>query len=77
MTLRDRIAALEQQRAPSEPELILIRGGLTEFDDTRATIGSDTLTRGADETFAAFKARALAHATATGAGCVCIGGLPS
>jgi len=29
MTLRDRIAALEQQRAPSEPELILIRGGLT------------------------------------------------
>lgn len=76
MSLRDRINALESRRGPTEPELIIIRGGLCEFDDTRAMIGGTTLHRPPEEPFPAFQARVVAHAKVTGAASAIIGGLP-
>ena len=76
MSLRDRIAALEQRRLPSVPEIIIIRGGLCEFDDTHAQVGNETMHRDPAEPFQAFQARALAAAKAAGESFALIGGLP-
>jgi len=74
--LKKRLAMIEQRRTPSEPQIIIIRGGLCEFDDTRATIGGATIERDTAEPFPAFQARAIATAKAAGEGFVTIGGLP-
>jgi hypothetical protein len=76
MSLRNRITSLEDRLAPTEPEIITIRGGLCEFDDTHATIDGATLLRETDEPFPAFRARVIANAKATGAASAIIGGLP-
>jgi len=74
--LKKRLAMIEQRRMPSEPQIIIIRGGLCDCDDTRATIGDATIERDPAEPFPAFQARALAQAKAAGEGFVTIGGLP-
>ena len=74
--LKKRIATLEQRRMPSEPQILIVRGGLCEFDDTQATIGGATIERDPAEPFPAFQARALATAKVAGESFAIIGGLP-
>ena len=76
MSLKDRIASLEQRRTPPEPQIVTMRGGLSEFDDTQATIGDATIERDPAEPFPAFQTRALAAAKAAGEPFAIIGGLP-
>jgi hypothetical protein len=77
MTLTTRLAELERRlRRAGDVQVITIRGGVSAFDDTHATVGDQELVRGPDETFAAFEARAIATAKAAGEAFVIVGGMP-
>jgi len=76
MNLRSRLIALEHRRLPSEPQIITVRGGLCEFNDTLARIGHETLHRELAEPFETFQARALDVAKRSGEQFTIIGGLP-
>jgi hypothetical protein len=74
--LHARLFALERQTAPTEPTLIIIRGGLDDGDPTHGRVGETQLDREPGEGFGAFKSRALAAAKASGVEIAVIGGLP-
>jgi hypothetical protein len=73
--LHARLVALEKQTAPTEPTLIIIRGGLNDGDPTHGRVGETQLDRKPGEGFEAFKARVLAEAKASGVEIAVIGGL--
>jgi len=68
VSLRSRLAAVERRLAPlrETPVVIVIRGGLHANDPAFATAGGQRWERAPDESFAVFKMRALAEATAAG-----------
>jgi hypothetical protein len=74
-----RLAAAERRLKPPAPQVFEIRGGFTTCDPsgdpTFATVGSAHLDRAPDESFANFKARAIAAAAAARERFVIIGGL--
>ena len=68
-------SALERQTTPTEPTLIIIRGGLDGGDPTYGSVGETQLDRKPGEGFEAFKARVLAAARTSGVAIAVIGGL--
>jgi hypothetical protein len=74
-----RLAAVERRLNPPVPTIqeIMILGGLPGSDDpTFATAGQIRWERAPAETLPAFRARAVAAATAAGETYIVIGGLP-
>ena len=60
----------------SDPDVIVIRGGLHGGDPTHAAAGAHVWERGEGEAFTAFQARAVAAAADAGEAFVTLGGLP-
>jgi hypothetical protein len=78
MTLRNRIEALERRLAyRNTPQLIEIKGGLPDEAHMHASAGKLYFEQADHETLAAFRARALAAAKATGEPFLVFGGLPT
>jgi hypothetical protein len=78
-TLERRLTAAERRLNPPVPRIkeIVILGGLPGSDDpTFATAGDLRWERAPAETLPAFRARAMAAATAAGERYIVIGGLP-
>jgi hypothetical protein len=73
--LSERLSKIERQRPSTEPQVIIISGGLCALDDTHACVGGGTIERDRAEPFPAFQARTLAAAKAAGEAFVVIGGL--
>jgi hypothetical protein len=75
--LNDRLARIEQQRGPTDTQVIFIHGGVHSDVAGHAIVAGETLTRADTEPFPAFQARALAVGKATREAFVVIGGLPA
>jgi hypothetical protein len=76
--LERRLTIVEQRLTPprADPQVILIRGGLHGGDPMHATAGSRCWECAPGESFADFKARAVAAAMAAGERFVVVRGLP-
>jgi hypothetical protein len=74
--LKKRLAVLEHQRGPTEPTLIIIRGGLDASEPRETTIAGEMLECRENEPIAAFHRRCLATGKAAGMAHVILGGLP-
>jgi hypothetical protein len=74
-----RLVAAEQQLTPPRamPQVILIRGGLHGDDPTFATAGDLRRERAPNESFVAFRARAVTAATTADEPFIVFGGLPA
>jgi len=78
MTLAHRLAALERRSSPSDPELIIVHGGVPgSRGATTTTIGGQNLQCGEEEPIGAFHKRCIAAAREAGQAFVILGGLPN
>jgi hypothetical protein len=73
-----RLVKLERRLAPpnDEMQVLIIKGGMCSDGGMTADAGSLNWTQGPGESFAAFKARAIADAISAGQRHIIIGGLP-